>query len=91
MIISLLWSMTHDPGFLEQELRDLRPRDDSILVEQLQILPEPGAIIVPNGLGIAEAFQHGTGLQDLLSDQVGAGLVDSGQVLHQQLGGLCLA
>ena len=56
------------------------------LEEDLEVFPESGAVVIPDCLGVAEALEEGRGLQDLLSDQVGGGLVDRGQVLHDQLG-----
>ena len=58
----------------------------SHLEEDLEIFSKSGAVVVPDRLGVAEALEEGRGLQDLLGDQVGGGLVYRRQVLHDQLG-----
>ena len=63
----------------------------SYLEEDFKIFPKSRAVVIPDSLGITKALKQWRCLQDLFSDQIGGGFVDSGQVLHDQLGALCLA
>ena len=58
--------------------------------EDLDVLPKPWRVVVPDGLSVAKRLKQRVGLQDLLGDEVVAGAVHGGQVLHDQLGRLGL-
>lgn len=66
------------------------PADDLELLVKVHLheLPEPGAVVVPRGLGVAERLQHGVGVQDLLLDGPGLGTVAVAEVPQKVLGGL---
>ena len=66
VVIPLGVCQLHNPGALQQVGAHCSPRDAAGLIElDLHKLPEAGAVVVPDGLGIAECLQKRIGLKNL--------------------------
>lgn len=57
----------------------------------VEVFAESARVVVLDRFGVSETLEQRRRLQDLLRDQVGGGLVDRRQVLHDQLGALSLS
>ena len=59
VVVPLLRHLIDDPGLFEQVLLDLCALDDAILVEDdVDVLAEPGGVVVANGLGISKSCKE---------------------------------
>ena len=68
VVVPLVRCVRHNPGLLQEVLRHLGTRDDATIEHDLEVLAEPGRVVVAEGLGVAEALQEGGCLQDLFCD-----------------------
>ncbi|KAG5455370.1 MAG: hypothetical protein BJ554DRAFT_5232, partial [Olpidium bornovanus] len=67
VVIALLFRLVSHPGLFQQVALDVRAHDLASSIElDPDELSEPGRIVVPDGLRVAEGFQNGIRLQNLL-------------------------
>ncbi len=59
VVVSLVRRVRNDPGLLQEVLRHLGTRDDATIEHDLEVLAEPGGVVVAKGLGVPEALQEG--------------------------------
>ena len=68
VVVSLIRCVTHNPGLLQEVLSDVGPGDDAAVELDLNVLAEPGRVVVAQGLGVSEALQDRGSLKDLFRD-----------------------
>ena len=91
VVVPLVGVLVHDPRLLQQVLVHLRTLDHTVLVEvDVDVLSEPGGVVVTDSFGVTERLKDGVRLQDLLL-YPGVLAGDGGEVLQDQLGALGLA
>lgn len=91
MIISLLGILRNNSRFFQQVLLDLGTLDHATVVKvDVNVLAEPGRVVITDGFGVTERFQNGVRLENLLLDPRVLP-TDRRQVLQDQLCTLGLA
>mmetsp|Transcript_21539 Transcript_21539/g.52044 ORF Transcript_21539/g.52044 Transcript_21539/m.52044 type:complete len:276 (+) Transcript_21539:3972-4799(+) len=105
VVVSLPGPVVPDANLLEEVRLHLRALEHPRAVEsQLDELPEPGRVVVPERLGVTERLKDGVGLQDALHDAqlltalappldgvLREGAAQRGEVEHDDLGGFRLS
>ena len=56
VVVSLVRRMGDDPRLLQEVLGHVGAGDDTSVELDLDVLPEPGGVVVAEGLGVAEAL-----------------------------------
>ena len=92
MEVPLCPSLIDHPCLLQEILRETRTGHPSLAGEQhLQVLAEPGRVVVDERASVAEAFDQRIDLENLLLQAFVRGVAEIGQLLNEKVRGLRLS